>query len=105
MLIAFDLDGTLVDSRRDLAESANALLAFYGARPLEQRQIIGRGGGGGARVRGRGRARGGAGGVPGGGQGAAPAGRGGPRARPGGAPAEALMVGDSHVDFLVARAA
>ena len=33
-LIAFDLDGTLVDSRRDLADSANELLADYGAPPL-----------------------------------------------------------------------
>jgi phosphoglycolate phosphatase len=30
----FDLDGTLVDSRRDLADSANAMLESYGARPL-----------------------------------------------------------------------
>jgi phosphoglycolate phosphatase len=32
--IAFDLDGTLVDSRRDLADSANELLAAYGGTPL-----------------------------------------------------------------------
>ena len=31
-LIVFDLDGTLVDSRRDIAESANALLESCGAR-------------------------------------------------------------------------
>jgi phosphoglycolate phosphatase len=41
MLIVFDLDGTLVDSRRDLAESANALLALFGAPPLPE-HIIGR---------------------------------------------------------------
>jgi phosphoglycolate phosphatase len=33
-LIVFDLDGTLVDSERDLADSANELLAGYGAPPL-----------------------------------------------------------------------
>jgi phosphoglycolate phosphatase len=33
-LIAFDLDGTLVDSRLDLADSANALLAEHHAAPL-----------------------------------------------------------------------
>src|SRR5439155_17245241 len=40
-LIVFDLDGTLVDSRRDLADSMNALLAAYGAAPLPE-QTIGR---------------------------------------------------------------
>jgi phosphoglycolate phosphatase len=35
-LIAFDLDGTLVNSLRDLAESANALLVECGAAPLEE---------------------------------------------------------------------
>jgi phosphoglycolate phosphatase len=33
-LIAFDLDGTIVDSREDLAESTNEMLATYGAGPL-----------------------------------------------------------------------
>ena len=33
-LIAFDLDGTLVDSRRDLADSANALIVELGGTPL-----------------------------------------------------------------------
>ena len=33
-LIVFDLDGTLIDSRLDLAESTNEMLASYGAVPL-----------------------------------------------------------------------
>ena len=32
----FDLDGTLVDSRRDLAESANTVLAEWGCGPLAE---------------------------------------------------------------------
>jgi phosphoglycolate phosphatase len=35
-LIAFDLDGTLVDSRRDLADSVNALLADFHRGPLPE---------------------------------------------------------------------
>lgn len=33
-LIVFDLDGTLVDSRRDLTDSTNEMLESYGDRPL-----------------------------------------------------------------------
>ena len=38
-LIVFDLDGTLIDSRRDITESANMLLVACGARPLDQHAI------------------------------------------------------------------
>lgn len=38
-LIAFDLDGTLIDSRRDLADSANALIVERGGRPLPEDDI------------------------------------------------------------------
>lgn len=48
-LIAFDLDGTLVNSRRDLAESANQLLDEVGAAPLSE-DAIGRMVGEGARA-------------------------------------------------------
>jgi phosphoglycolate phosphatase len=48
-LIAFDLDGTLVDSRRDLADSANQLITELGGTPLPE-EAIGRMVGEGANV-------------------------------------------------------
>jgi phosphoglycolate phosphatase len=38
-LVVFDLDGTLIDSRRDIANSANLTLAGCGAEPLPEEQI------------------------------------------------------------------
>jgi phosphoglycolate phosphatase len=38
-LIAFDLDGTLIDSRRDLADSANDLIVTLGGAPLPEDAI------------------------------------------------------------------
>ena len=41
MLIVFDLDGTLVDSLRDLTDASNELLAGYDAAPLDD-IVVGR---------------------------------------------------------------
>ena len=38
-LVVFDLDGTLIDSRRDLTDSANALIVERGGHPLEEDAI------------------------------------------------------------------
>lgn len=48
-LIAFDLDGTLIDSRRDLADAANQLISELGGLPLTE-EAVGRMVGDGARV-------------------------------------------------------
>jgi phosphoglycolate phosphatase len=39
-LIVFDLDGTLVDSRQDIADAVNDLIGELGGRPLEQEHIV-----------------------------------------------------------------
>jgi phosphoglycolate phosphatase len=39
-LLVFDLDGTLVDSARDLADSTNDVLASYGFGRLEQSAVV-----------------------------------------------------------------
>ena len=39
-LVVFDLDGTLIDSRRDLTDSANLLVVEKGGRPLPDADIV-----------------------------------------------------------------
>jgi phosphoglycolate phosphatase len=39
-LVVFDLDGTLIDSRRDLTDSANLLVVERGGRPLPEADIV-----------------------------------------------------------------
>ena len=40
-LVVFDLDGTLVDSQKDIADAANALLAELGGSPLTDEAVAG----------------------------------------------------------------
>ena len=40
MIIALDLDGTLIDSARDLAESIGEMLTDYGAAPLPIAEVV-----------------------------------------------------------------
>jgi len=40
VIIVFDLDGTLIDSARDLGEAASELVQGYGAPPLSVAQVV-----------------------------------------------------------------
>jgi phosphoglycolate phosphatase len=39
-LVVFDLDGTLVDSRQDLASATNDMIRAFGGSPLEERTVV-----------------------------------------------------------------
>ncbi len=39
-LLVFDLDGTLVDSRQDLAQATNRLILEFGGQPLDQDAVV-----------------------------------------------------------------
>jgi len=40
VIIVFDLDGTIIDSAQDIAESVGEMLESYGAAPLPMEQIV-----------------------------------------------------------------
>jgi phosphoglycolate phosphatase len=40
VILAFDLDGTLIDSARDISESVNELVESYGASPLPMSEVV-----------------------------------------------------------------
>ena len=40
MILVFDLDGTLIDSARDISESVSELVESYGAAPLPMSEVV-----------------------------------------------------------------
>jgi phosphoglycolate phosphatase len=40
VIIVFDLDGTLIDSARDISESVSEMIESYGAAPLDTSQVV-----------------------------------------------------------------